>query len=63
MEIKLEVDGRELVMNRFVREILTSMVTCAVFNLQRAKENAESKEMIGDNWMSIELEICKQSDN
>lgn len=59
MDIKLEVDNRKIVMNKFVREILTSVLTCAVSNLQEEKESTAEKEKIGENWKKINLEIKK----
>ena len=59
MTIELEVDDESVVMNEFVREILTSMITCAVSNLQKEKEKPSKKNKIGDDWERIDIEITK----
>lgn len=59
MEIKLEVDGEELVMNEFVRDILTAVITCAVSNLQAEKVDPEEKKKVGEDWDKVNIEITK----
>lgn len=59
MGITLKVDDNDLVMNEFVREILTAMITCAVSNLQAEKADPEEKEKIGENWEKINIQITK----
>ncbi|KXA90665.1 hypothetical protein AKJ36_00245 [candidate division MSBL1 archaeon SCGC-AAA259I07] len=59
MDINLEVDDEKIVMNKFVRKILTSMISSAVSNLQSEKEDPEEYEEIGENWQKIKLEITK----
>ncbi|KXB08727.1 hypothetical protein AKJ56_00500 [candidate division MSBL1 archaeon SCGC-AAA382N08] len=59
LNINLEVDEEELVMNEFVRDILSSLITCAVSNLQAKKADPEEKEKIGEEWEKINIEITK----
>ena len=59
MTIDLEVDDERVVMNEFVREMLTSMITCAVSNLQKEKEKPREKTEIGDDWERIDIEITR----
>lgn len=57
LDLELKVDERNLVMNQFVREMLTAIVTCAVSNLQVEKQSVGRTDKIGDNWKTIELRI------
>ena len=59
MAIELEVDDERVVMNEFVREILTSMISCAVSNLQKEKERPGKKKKIGDDWERIDIEVTR----
>ncbi|KXB06702.1 hypothetical protein AKJ51_03105 [candidate division MSBL1 archaeon SCGC-AAA382A20] len=59
MNIKVEVDGKKLVINKFVRKVLTSVITSAVSTLQVKKEDPEKREEIGEDWQNILIEIKK----
>ena len=57
MDIKVYVDDKKIVMNKFVQDILSSTITSAVSSLQAEKEKAEKKRKIGEDWRKIRIEI------
>nr|AGF93421.1 hypothetical protein FLSS-25_0022 [uncultured organism] len=59
MNIILEVDDEKVVMNKFVREMLSAVISCAVSNLQVEKADPEKKKKIGEDWEKVNLEITK----
>lgn len=55
----MKVDGEELLLNKFVREMLTAVITCAVSNLQAEKTDPEEKKKIGEEWQEVNIRITK----
>jgi RPA family protein len=49
VDVRLFVDGRELVLNEFVRRVLSGMVVGCVTSLQGVKED----------WREIRIEVAK----
>ncbi len=59
MDILVYVDDKKIVMNEFVQNVLSSVITSAVSSLQVEKEKAEEKREIGEDWQKIRIEINK----
>lgn len=57
LDIEIEVDGKKIVTNKFVKKILTSMIASAVSNLQKEKADPDKKEEIGEDWKEISIAI------
>lgn len=51
MDVKLYVDGKEVVLNEFVQKMLSGMVAGGVTSLRGIEEN----------WKEIRVEVAKSS--
>ena len=57
MDMSIYVDDKKIVMNEFVKNILTSTIISAVSSLQAEKEKAGEERKIGEDWQKIRIEI------
>lgn len=51
MEVKLLVDGKEIVLNEFVKKMLSGMIVGSVTSLRDIKED----------WNKIQIEVVDQA--